>query len=195
MQLHLVDSRLLGVDLQPNEDGGKAVMNFSSPLTPQIAEKLHRREMLYDEHGSAREFDGSIKIGLVMSSDWDFGVEVGANGDERFSHQFKAEKIRNFRFAHGKGSEDEDSQLRLEFSVHVAILHEVDRAYALFQVANKERFDCLIGSTQGELFEESEEEQEIVTQQTLDGGEEQIPTGKKRRGRPTTEAEVSASVQ
>lgn len=146
-------ARLDEVSLQPTEDGGKAIIALSVPMSPSVAEIVNSKEMLYDEKGLAREFTGSIGIPLTVADS-----HVSVNG-EGFEFSFSPEKVRAFRFGHGDEKKDEsdgDSRLRLSFRVHLSILSDIDRAYELFHKINKGTFSCVLEARQKELFAQSE---------------------------------------
>lgn len=147
MQTKSIDFRyaeLTGVNLQPTEDGPKAVLLVTARLTPQLAEKIGRKEMFYDEKGIARDFD-SCKLPLVFRQ---FDL-IAQYGDETFD--FRPEKARGFIVTRSTGKGDDTTQIDLSFRVHVASENDVDHAFSLFRTANKEEIGVKLTSQQGEL--------------------------------------------
>lgn len=160
-------STLQEVTLQPNEDGGKAVLVISSPMTPKLAHAIRRKEMLYDEKGLSREFTGSIGL----SSDAIVNYQAVIKSDQMGDTIYSPEKIRGFKVV--RGSEDSDKsdvQLRIEFRLHLTGKRDIDSAYALFMSQNKDVFDLYLTSKQLELFDG-------------DAAEKPAPTSRPAKGR------------
>ena len=144
-------AELTGVNLQPTEDGPKAVLLVTARLTPQLAEKIGRKEMFYDEKGVARDFD-SCKLPLIVRQ---FDLIAEYSGE---AFDFRPEKARGFIVTRSTGKGDDTTQIELSFRVHVASENDVDHAFSLFRTANKEEISVKLTSQQGELFAAAEEE-------------------------------------
>ena len=140
-------ARLGGFRYQPNENGGKGVLEISSPLTPALAEKLGCKEMLYDEKGFSHEFVGSIKLPLkVEGLDLVLKADAGQYSDTPgLVHAFAIS---------AEESEEGGTQLGVSFRAHLGGNLQV--AFAFAETVNKSVVRCSLTSKQGELFSPEE---------------------------------------
>ncbi len=143
-------ARLEGLDFQPNNDGGKVVLTISVPLTPSLAGEMSREEMLYDSKGVSREFTGAI--GLTKEAVTNLQVRIEC--DDMAPVWYSPEKIRGFKVVHGsKDSEKSDTQIRLEFLVHLSSEDDIDHAFTFVRFINKDLFGICLKNRQMELFD------------------------------------------
>ena len=141
------------VTLQPNEDGGKAVMVISVPLSPSLAEEMGIKEMLYTDKGLSHEFTGAIGLGGDAVAEYQALIKSDVMGDTWFN----PEKIRAFKVTRGsEDSDDSDVQLRLEFRLHVTSDIDIDNVYAFFGAVKKGVFDITLQNRQIEMFPKDE---------------------------------------
>jgi hypothetical protein len=137
------------VTLQPNEDGGKAVLCISTPLTPELAENLRIREQFFDGKGLAREFTGAVGL---PNEQTDVDVKLSGDGSELL---LNPEKLRAFKVQHDS-TEDGAVQLLLKFRVHISTVDGIEQCYGFAREVNKDCFKCVLVSKQGELFTDAE---------------------------------------
>jgi hypothetical protein len=145
-------ARLGGFRYQPNEDGGKGVLEISSPLTPALAEKLGCREMLYREDGFSHEFVGSIKLPLKVE-----GLDLLLKAD---AGQYSAtpDLVHSFAIS-AEASEEGGTQLEVSFRAHLS--GDLAACFMFCELVCKGVVKCSLTSAQGELFSsEPEEKQE-----------------------------------
>jgi len=148
------------VILQPNEDGGKAVLALSAPLPANLAEMLKVREMFYDDKGLIREWTGGVGLPGNFT---EYQLDVGMDGG---MVRLSPDKIHCFKVS-TEDVNDGGKMVTLNFRAHFSVDDEVDKVWTFARTTNKDTFGCELHSRQGTLFAASDE-----------AGKEEVPQPK-----------------
>ena len=135
------------VILQPNEDGGKAVLALSVPLPANLADALKVREMFYDDKGLIREWTGSVGLPGNFT---DYQIDVGMDGG---MVRLSPDKIHCFKVS-TEDVNDGGKMVTLNFRAHFSAEDEIDKVWTFARATNKDTFGCELHSRQGKLFNE-----------------------------------------
>jgi len=158
------------VILQPNEDGGKAVLALSAPLPANLAGALKVQEMFYDQKGLIREWTGSVGLPGNFT---DYQIDVGMDGG---MVRLSPDKVHCFKVS-TEDVNDGGKMVTLGFRAHFSADDEVDKVWTFARATNKDTFGCELHSRQGTLFEISKNEQEETEPTEQDAGDEDEPPG------------------
>ncbi len=146
---------LSGVTLQPNEDGGKAILVINAPLTPELAGSMGIREQFYEANGVSREFTGSLHL---VCEPLDTQIKIKSDSGE---FVWNPEKIKAFEVTREKV--EDGTQLLMTFRVHLATADAVEQAFMFARAVNKDCFGCALVAKQQEFpFVASEDEKQEV---------------------------------
>ena len=158
------------VILQPNEDGGKAVLALSAPLPANLAGALKVQEMFYDQKGLIREWTGSVGLPGNFT---EYQIDVGMDGG---MVRLSPDKVHCFSVCTEKIN-DGGKMVTLNFRAHFSAEDEIDKVWTFARATNKDTFGCELHSRQGTLFEISKNEQEETEPTEQDAGDEDEPPG------------------
>ena len=158
------------VILQPNEDGGKAVLALSAPLPANLAGALKVQEMFYDQKGIIREWTGSVGLPGNFT---DYQIDVGMDGG---MVRLSPDKVHCFKVS-TEDVNDGGKMVTLNFRAHFSAEDEIDKVWTFARATNKDTFGCELFARQGELFNEA-----VVDGQFAEVGESPEPVPEEDKG-------------
>jgi hypothetical protein len=68
MKVTLYDATIESFHSYPGEDGSSSVLVIEAPLTQQLATKLRRKGLFFDDNGIPRTFEGKVGLGITIDS-------------------------------------------------------------------------------------------------------------------------------
>lgn len=137
----------IDVDLQSNEQDGKAVAVFDAPLSPEIAGKLGCQEMFFDTKGIAREFTGSPGLPLILK---DLELVFLEPGEDTL--KMRPDIVHCFKIGREKEDAKTSITLHLTFRAHFTREDHLDRIYTFWKEhRTKQTFTLCLDPDQQEL--------------------------------------------